>query len=270
MKLCTRKVLAGTAVMAFVAVGAFAALDPAAEFKEAVDELVAPLVDARTGIQFDARQVKLDESQTLAFEGRLHFKKTGPENFLDLTVEPLRYDAESAQDPRARVKAALNVDLLKLLGQEQINAVGDVALDLVGGWLHSLIEDYGDAASTSVTITDKQVDADGNLQTLALAAELSVAIEKLPKEIDPAGVIFRAADVTVRIDRQGMVDFDALLVPHTGNPAFQPGHEGMKAVIEKVMARDADLFAQLREQLQSIDQVATSIVDHNDFGFRFR
>lgn len=196
-------------------------------------------------------------AESVAFKAL--YEKKGPNNTLAVKINSLSYDFDDLVDPTVRGRAAIELDLLKIFSQKELNELGDAAEDIAKEFAGDYASEYGAAATVTAKVTDKIVDKDGNLQSLTLQLAARIDLTKLPAALKPEDVSVKKLKIEAQIGVKGI----AIAVTSHINPlykGFEQDQVGLKEYLDKLLARDPELMAQITEMYQGLDGIATSIV----------
>lgn len=225
-----------------------------------VTELLKPFNTPATQMQFEFTSLAVDEVRALNFGVRGLLYKIGAENEAKLDLKTASYAYGDGTKPTVDLDAELKFDLVKFMGQEQLNEFADAIDTIIGEAAQDFVADYGTAATVSATTVDKVVDAQGNIQLLKMKLSANVDLGQLPATVKLEDVFFQSVEMEVTASLTG--------VSIAGNVGFNPkfytfdqDNTGLKEYIEALMADDQAIFDDLSRYLAMADGFASYLVD---------
>ncbi|OGR85363.1 MAG: hypothetical protein A3J74_02165 [Elusimicrobia bacterium RIFCSPHIGHO2_02_FULL_57_9] len=254
-------VLAQVLLLGFSAALSFAGeADRVAALNAEIVTLLAPYNNPVTSAKIVFSKVTVNESRAveLAFSVSLH--KKGTKGEASLEIPELRYHfPEAGGEPELVGKLALKFDVLSVVTQEQVNEMGPSADRWVKEFADEYARKYKGAARVDARITHKEVDDKGNLKALGLALEGEIDLAKLPPDRKPEDEVLRAIKIEASGDLKG-VDLTLAAIFNPNAEQFKKDGEGLKELLEKLLARDPKLMKDIVKYAEQIDQWAIYVV----------
>ena len=231
-----------------------------ADVNAKVTDLVKPLNSATSKVSFGFKTLKVDDVRTLDFSFTSLFEKKGSQNNLKFRVKNASYAYGDGAKPTVDVDLDFKIDFVKLLGQYLINRYADDIVDWATSFVNDSTQDYGSAATVSAQVLNKKVDAKGDVNFLKVKLGASVDFSKLPASMPASEVELQGLNVVFVMTRGGLA-LKAKLVMNPAYKGFDPGQDGLKEVIEKLLSDDASIYDELQTYLATIDSLTTWLVE---------
>lgn len=239
---------------------AAAASDQVAAVNSAVSDLLAPFNDRFTRAKIVFSELATNAVRAVKALLSLDYRKEGEGGSVAFKVDRLSYsypETEGAK-PETEVKASVELDMLRVLSREQINAMGPAAAEFVKEFAGTLTKRLGPAATVDARVTRLEKDERGDLVAVGLAIDADIDPAKLPPDVDVKDVQFTGVRATLDLTLHGM----ALDVSVVGNPRakeFAQDQRGFKEWIDALVARDAKTLRQIARFVKQLDGYAASI-----------
>lgn len=217
--------------------------------------------DAQTSTRLAITHLSMNATRVLWAAFDLDVSKKGPKNEISIAAHDFEYTFPEDWGEKPTFKGTLTgkTDILKFMSQTQLNVTAPLFDRIVKELASSYLSDYGDAVSLDVKITDIRKDSRGNVTGLSFDLNSSIDPTKLPSGADPRSAIVTKLQAKVRADVQTgiQVEFSGECNPNA--KAFEPGQEGLKEIVDKILNRDPQSLAQISGYLKSLNDLAKLI-----------
>lgn len=192
------------------------------------------------------------------------FLRTSPLNTFDLSINELDYSNLTKNiSPSLKFNADLSLDLIKALGQEEVNYLAESLEELVVDFAEDYLKKYGQAALVSAQVLDKQVTKSGDYESLKIQLKLDVDTSKLPAEtqldqVELLSINMVIAVTTQTMSAQGKIEF---------NPAysrFGDDAEGLKVELEKFVNNHQETLDQWHQYFGYMSSLVDSLLEEDN------
>jgi hypothetical protein len=240
------------------------------DVNQKVATLVAPFNDQKTAMDFSFTRLAVDEVRATEFGFKGYFVKTGTNNEVTLDIPTAEYSFGDGTNPTAKLSLSLKFDVVKALGQKLINEFSEGLEDLVVDSAKGYTEEYGTAATIDAKVSEKKVDANGDVEAVKMSLSAKVDLAQLPAEKPVAETEFKSLDLEISGSRDGF-EISATVVLNPEYKRFLVGDDGLKEYVEKLLADDQEAYAELSQFLAILNSVAAWIaeMDANKSPFAF-
>lgn len=255
-----KKLAVSAAVLISVVAGAATVLDVEGVNK-AVAKILEPFNNDTTTAKLEFTYLDIAEGMTQRFGGVLGITKIGKENELAFNISKLDYQYKGETGvPTVDAAADLKLDLVKLLGQKEINEIAGDAAKMVVEFGQEMTKEYGEAVTTEAAVEVLEKDEAGDVVRLKIRVGATIDLSKLPE-----GKTVDSVEATGGV---GTFDFTRNSATLTLNVKMNPDYKGfksdqtgMKEYIEMLLAGNKETYDQLGEMMGFLDQIATMLVE---------
>lgn len=165
---------------------------------------------------------------------------------------------DGVTDPITDASIQVDLDIVRLLGQEQVNQMGEFADKLVEDFMKNIGEGYGDSLTATASITNKEVDQNG-LKTVSLSVDAVIDLAKLPADKPASDEIVKSFHGEMTLSRAGAL-LTVHFVSNPGYKGFNKDETGLKEWLEALLRRDGRKLANLVQYVQMLDAMAEQVV----------
>ncbi len=245
---------------ALVSTAAVAAVFTVQEVNQKVTALTAPFNTSDTAMNLEFTSLAVDAVRATDFGVKAFYKKTSPDNEVVLDIKSAQYSYGDGKNPTANLDVALKVDVIKALGQKLINEMAQeldkMAIELAG----EQAAEYGAAAKVDAKITEKKVDANGDVESIKMTLSATLDLAQLPASKPLNDEEFKSIELSVSAARTGFA-VKATVVMNPDYRRFNTGDDGLKEYVEKLLADDVDAYQELSQFLAILDSVGTWVLN---------
>lgn len=243
-----------------LAASAFAAQNNIEQLNQEVVKVLAPYQSDTTTakLEFNALETNSEHAAKLGLNGL--YRKVGSQNTLELKIDNLSYNFGDGLAPTTIFKGSLGLDFTKLMSQASLNRIIPNAAEMVEDLAKSYSGEYGDAVSVKGVVTSTTKDADGNYTALTALLSAKIDVKRLP-ESEQKYVMATDAALSLTLDLKNGVKIDAYMVSNPEYVGFERNEEGLKEVVELLLARDQAMMERINSDVQRIDYMAASLVE---------
>jgi len=226
-----------------------------------VVEQLKPFNDAQTSTRLAFTHLSMNAARVVWAAMDIDLSKKGPKNEIEISVRDFEYFYPElpGATPTFKGTATGRTDILRFLSQSQLNVVAPVLDTVIAEFAKPFLSDFGNAITLNVKVTEVRKDPKGNVTGVSFDVNSSVDPSRLPRGVDPRTAI------VARLQAKGRADVaTGISVEFNGecNPkakAFEPGQEGLKEIIEKILNRDPQAIAQISGYLKTLNDLAKRI-----------
>lgn len=240
---------------ALVATAAVAAVFTVQEVNQKVAALTAPFNTADSQMSLEFTSLAVDAVRATDFGVKAFYKKTTADNEVVLDLKSAQYAYGDGKNPTANLDVGLKFDVVKALGQKVVNELAEeldkMALEMAG----EQAAEYGPAATVDAKITEKKVDANGDIESIKMTLSASLDLAQLPASKPLNEEEFKSIELSVSAARTGF-EIKASVVMNPDYRRFNAGDDGLKEYVEKLLADDVDAYQELSQFLLILDSVA--------------
>lgn len=225
-----------------------------------VDNLLAPFRDPTTQAELKFGEVRVDAERALSFQVTGLYKKAANGRHLGILVDNLEYQyAQGA--PYANLNGTIDVDLVKMLDQKTVNDILSNVESYIVNLARSYTTRYGQAATTEAEVTDRIQDKQNNYVSLTGRIGIKIKTAKLPEHIQAEDILFTEVAAIVTLDVHAGIRADIKVGVNPLYKGFKSDQSGMKEALEKLLARDPQQLADIRDLFTRFDDAATFLVE---------
>lgn len=208
-------------------------------------EILAPYQDNKTkvGVEFSELQYNKDSLEKVSLKGWLY--REGLVNTFNLMIPQLEYDYTNKNDPQLLFRGSLDLNLLKVMGQKNLNEISAEVEDEVENFGAEMLKEYGTAAEVHAKVLDKQVDKDGNYQVVKIELNLSVDKSKLPNNIPSSSLAFTQVSSTLKLTTT-KIEADVKINFNPDYSGYGNDVEGLKKHLEALLNHDQDTISEIQ------------------------
>jgi hypothetical protein len=245
----------------FLSTMAFASsLNPVQELNEEIQKILLPFQNEKTEARLTFAAIETDAVRALSAKLSGIYKKIGNNNQLEIALNDLSYNYGNGTAPTTNVNLNLNTDLTKILSQDDINdfipGLEQTIIDAAKGFT----EEYGEAISLTVAITDKTQDENGNYTAIAGSILFNIDLAKLPEGKLAQDVPVLSGNAAISVQVKNGIQITATVISNPQYTGFQENNQGLKEILEKLLAKDAETLDQFRGLFQQLEDFAKQIL----------
>lgn len=224
--------------------------------------VLAPLQNHLTTAQLVFNSVETDEQHALNLALNSSYHKIGKYNTFEFKIDNLNYSYGDGSKPTTTFKGSIGINLTKLLSQDQINDIVPNAAEM----LKTIVEDYypsyyGDAASVNGIVTSTTRDANGNYDSLTGIVSARVDLAKLEDKDMIDSVMATEAVIYATINVKTGLTLNGYVVSNPLYSRFQDNEQGLKEVLDKLLAQDNEVLEEIGLFLSEVDMIAEQLVN---------
>ncbi len=244
-------------VLALAAIPAFAGVDA---LNEAVKGLLAPFNNPVTIADLKFDNVEINSERALSVKAGGIYRKVGKENVLEVKVDEVSYNYGDGTAPLTTAKGSIGVNLLKFVSQKDINELAPAMEDIVADFAKSVGKGYGDALEVEAKVLDKKTTEAGDLESITIRLAGKLDLTKLPadKPANDEVITSGAIELTVGVNGAAV---NLWAVSNPGYKGFQGDQQGLKEMLEKLLALDEESLKDLQMFFSGLDGFAEKLVD---------
>lgn len=240
---------------AFVATAAVAAVFTIDDVNQRVSTLTSRFNTVDSAMSLEFTSLAVDDVRATDFGVKAFFKKTSTDNEVVLDVKSAEYAYGDGQNPTAKLDASLKFDVVKALGQAVVNELADEIDKIVLEIASQQTAEYGPAATVDAKVTDKQVDANGDVESIKMTLSAAIDLSQLPASKPLNEEEFKSVELSVSAARTGF-EINLSVVMNPDYRRFNAGDIGLKEYIERLLADDISVYEELLQFLGMIDSFA--------------
>lgn len=241
-------------------ISAFAAAELSSQLNVVLTQILAPYQNQNTQAQLEFSTVEVNTNSTRVAELHGNFRKSGPNNTVNLVLNSLRYAADSGSGtPATSFRATLDLDVLKLVDQGMINDLVPGLPDMIASLVADYAGDLKDALVVNTTITRTFQDADGNYQEVKGRINLTVDFSKLPNGMGPEEMPITRAYVDFDFVVAQGLRVEGVAISNLGYKGFRTGELGLKELFERLLSRDQNALAKVDQFLKQANDYAKQL-----------
>lgn len=255
------KVLAGM----LVATTALA-FSPIDDLNEAVVGLLKPINNNLTKAEIVFESLEVDDKRALLASVVADYRKKGELTDLHLSIPDMSYAYNGTWGPTASFNVGITTDLLAIVDQETINEMGPMVSEIVTDLAMDYLEQYGPAAEVEVKTVEEKYDDAGNLINIIVSGRVKVDLKKLPETVPVEDVMFKSVNVRLKAGLDGF-SAQGTVIMNKDYRAFQEDQEGLKELIEELLAQDPNTMRGLQETAMWVDSMVSDAINE---GFKVK
>ncbi|MCB0355421.1 MAG: hypothetical protein KDD40_00350 [Bdellovibrionales bacterium] len=219
-------------------------------------EILQPLQDNNTKVGVQFNDLVLDAKSVTKLDLKFWLYRQALNNTFDLKIDRLNYDYSNVKNPHLNLLGSLNLDLVKVIGQEEINEIASDLELAVKDFSDEMLQEFEGAATASANVIEKTLDKSGNFQELKVAFSVSVDYALLPASKSIAEVEFKALAATVTFTPKHIdVSLDVMFNPDY--MGYGDEVQGLKEHFQMLVDRDSDEM----QSVQSAFYMALDFID---------
>lgn len=232
------------------------------DLNDAIKVLLVDFNNAQTSAGITFTDMEVSATRAVKLGGQLHYLKTINNNSASLHADfNYSYPEAAGAVPTTNATADLDLDVVKLLGgQDNFNQQGDEAEELVKEFIQEYTKTYGPAADVNAHAS-KVVDANGDLDKVAIDLQVKIDLDKLPTDVSRDSVMGTEINIQAVISRH-LIHGTALLVSNPEYSAFQEDQAGLKEWIEAMLNQNADMMNAIKELIGLFDRGVEEFLSH--------
>lgn len=229
------------------------------EVNAKITEMLAPFQKPNTRINLQFTDLEIDATSTRKLNVISSILKEGPDNTLNLRIDPLAYAYPVGGVPRLQTGVHMDLDLLKAFSQNTLNSMGNDAQEMIREVIKNYTNQYGEAVLVDAAVDEINKDAQGNIQSLSLHVGIKIDLQKLPADIALDSVYFTDLKGQVNVTLGG-VDGTLRVDLNPNYQGFSSGQKGMKEWIEGLLRGEDDSFENIRDYIQMLNDIGDDLV----------
>lgn len=230
------------------------------EVNKKVAALTAPYNNDTTKMSLKFTDLNVDEVRTLNFGVQAQVSKVGANNKAELTISNISYVYGNGINPTVTAKLALKTDLVKLLGQESINAMVADFQEVAKSLVSEHAAKYGDAVKVKAVVDNLTQDPNGNVSSARIRVTAALDFNKLPGDIAIEEVEFKKFDITLSATKDG-VSGSAKLVLNPWHQSYKADQKGLREYVLALLSDDSEAYEEVSLYLELADLAAEWIVN---------
>lgn len=253
-------IAAAVSVFATAAVAAPQINTALTELNAEIVRILVPFQNNLTKATLAFSKLETNPERVQAIKMNGLYRKVGDTNKLQIKVDDLSYDYGDGKTPTTKLKGSIRFDFTKAFSQDMINSLVKDADKFITQNAVSYFEEYGEAATVSVTEIENKQDEAGNYVATKGTINGAIDLTKLPEGKAVDSILFTSIKLSLSLDVKKGVAVDAVLV---SNPLYKGffRDDGLKEEIEKLLAKDPAALKQIQELFSQIDAGAASLVN---------
>jgi hypothetical protein len=229
-----------------------------------IKKILAPIENNLTIANLTFNNMEVDEERANSVALSAYYKKTGSHNIFELKLDNLSYNYGDGTAPTTIIKAAIGFDLTKVLSQSELNQLIPNASEFIENIAKDYTEFYGDAASVKSVVTSTTKNDEGNYVGMTALITGKIDLSKLPEEIDKQYVFATDAAVSVSLNLKTGLSIEAFIVSNPEYIGFEENQEGLKELLEKLLAQDEEGLEFISDIATQINEIATEMVEYSN------
>ena len=225
-------------------------------------EMLSQFNNETTAIDFAFSLLEFNEKNVISVGFGGLFEKKGEVNELKFKLTDLSYNFNAGVNPTVNAEASLDLDMVKAIGHTNINEMGDMAVEFLKDSIREIGEKYGDAISVIVEIDKYKTDDKGNLSELAFHLDINIDPEKLPEDLPVEELEILSTSVVFDFNlARASLGLNVVMNPKYKR--FGKDGEGLKEVLEALVAGDEEIWEGFKVVFEGIDDFVTEVVNHD-------
>jgi hypothetical protein len=231
------------------------------ELNAEIERLLTPFQDENTKAFLNFRAIETDAVRATEVKLDALFRKIGTQNIAEVKIEDISYSYGNGETPTTNINGSLGIDITKILPQETLNEIIPGVEEMVLELAKDFAKEYGDAATIDVKVTDKTTDENGNFVTIKATMSGNIDLTKLPAEVKVEDVLFTSAGIELDVNLVKGISFKLNAISNPAYKGFQEDQEGLKEMLEKLLARDAKQMQEIESLFKNLNETASQIVN---------
>ncbi|KTD52864.1 hypothetical protein [Legionella quateirensis] len=234
-----------------------------------VIKILSPFQNESTVTQLTFNEVETTPEHASKVALNSFYRKTGSQNTFELKLDNLAYNYGIGATPTTVIRGSIGVDFTKLLPQDEINYFIPMAVQMIETLAKEYTEEeYGDAASIKAVITSTSKDSEDNYTSLTALISVKIDLTKLPEETKKEDIMLTDIVLSLNINLKTGLIVDAFMISNPEYSGFNDDEQGLKELLDRLLARDERVMAEIESLAQRLDDIASMIVEKtNDFKF---
>ncbi|MGZ3712319.1 MAG: hypothetical protein ACXVBE_11215, partial [Bdellovibrionota bacterium] len=242
-----------------IATSALAAPSPTGQVNAEIRNILSAFQNSRTQASLSFKELATNGKQALSLAMTALYKKVGAKNSFTLSIDNLSY--KYGDRPLTKGNGAVKVDLVKMMGQEEINQLVPNIETMVNGLANSFATKYGQAGQLAAKVTDLKKDAQGNYVGLNANITFQLNYANLPANINKDEVMFDSGRVSLSLNATQGFTFNFEFVSNKEYKGFSANEHGLKEYIDALLAKDAKTLDEIKTIFRQLDEGAEGIVE---------
>ena len=245
----------------FVASLATAAIStPVIELNNEIAKILAPFQNEKTVANVVFQDIQTNDVRALSVVLGSQYKKIGSVNQFDLVISNLSYQYGDGTQPTTNFDGALAVDLTKFVSQDDLNGIIPGVEEILIDTAKNFTQEFGDAVQVTVNISEKNQDEAGNYVGIKGTIQFTVDLTKLPEGKLAQDVPVLSGNASIQLKVKEGVSISGTIVSNPAYYRFQNDNEGLKEILDKLLAKDAATLEQVKSLFEQIEEFAKQIV----------
>ncbi len=245
----------------FASALAFAGIvSPVMELNAEIAKILAPFQNEKTEAFLAFDTVETDAVRALNVKLAAKYKKIGSANQFDLQITDLSYQYGNGTTPTTNFAGSLKVDLTKFVSQEDLNGLIPGIEEILVDAAKSFTQEYGEAVTVVVSIPEKKQDEAGNYIGIVGNLQFSVDLTKLPEGKLAEDIPVLNGNLALQLRVTEGATFSATIISNPAYKGFRQDNEGLKEILDKLLAKDANTLDQFRSLFAQLEELAKQIV----------
>jgi hypothetical protein len=232
------------------------------QVNQKVAALTAPYNNDTTKMSMSFTALNIDDVRTLDFGVQARVQKVGPANKIDLNLSNVTYQYGNGVNPTVTGKLVLKTDLVKLAGQEALNAMVEDFQDMAKNAMAEYTQQYGNAVKVKAIVDNVQRDANNNVLSARVRISAVLDFNKLPGDLALESVDFKRFDAVLAAGVGG-VSGSVKVVLNPWNRSFKSDQNGLKEYVQALLNDDQEAYQNISQILDFANGLAESVVNHD-------
>lgn len=245
--------------LASVATAGAAALT-LADVNQKLTVITAPFNKPGSALKFEFTSLAIDSVRTLDFGFNALASATGSQNELKLEVKNARYVYGDGTKPQADGELQIDFDLVKAFGQPFLNQMADGLDAFVAEIVSDSAKDYGAAATINTRKSNHIVNANGDVESIAIHLDAAVDFAKLSAGTDVSEIELQTMRVDAELTRT-MLKLNVSFVINPKYKRFLSSGEGLKEYVERLLRDDKETYEEISTGLKWLSLLAERAVE---------
>jgi hypothetical protein len=233
---------------------------PVMELNAEIAKILAPFQNEKTEANLVFDTVETDAIRALNVKLAAKYKKVGSANQFDLEISNLSYQYGDGTTPTTNLAGSLKLDLTKFVSQDDLNGLIPGIEELLLDAAKNFTQEYGEAVNVVVNISEKNQDGAGNYTGIAGTLAFNVDLSKLPEGKLAEDVPVLSGNLALRLQVTEGATFSGSVISNPGYKGFQQDNDGLKEILDRLLAKDAGTLDQFRSLFEQIEELAKQVV----------
>ncbi len=235
-----------------------------------VKKILAQFENNLTEAKLTFSNIEVDKERANSVALNAYYKKIGSQNIFELKLDNLSYNYGDGTAPTTIIKAGIGFDLTKVLSQSELNQLIPNASEFIENIAKEYTDLYGDAASVKSVVTSTSKDDEDNYIGMTALISGKIDLDKLPEYIERNSVFATEAGVSLSFNLKQGISIEAFIVSNPEYMGFDEDQEGLKELLDKLLAQDEEGLEFINDLATQLDGIASELVEYsNDLKAKF-